>query len=87
MTGAHRSATVRAPTAVRVLEVTKMALAPILDASPELVDRFPPAEKGARPSSTAPTTTRSFSLLDQGGFAEPLIRGFFGQEFLRGMTP
>lgn len=78
MTGAHRSATVRAVTDVRVLEVTKMALAPILDASPELVDRFAAMLRTRQAELDRIYGHRSFSLLDQGGLAE-MIRGFFGR--------
>jgi CRP-like cAMP-binding protein len=78
MTGAHRSATVRATTDVRVLEVTKMALAPILDASPELVDRFAAMLKTRQAELDRVYGHRSFTLLDQGGLAD-MIRGFFGR--------
>jgi CRP-like cAMP-binding protein len=40
MTGARRSATVTAVGAVTTLEVTKAAIEPILNAAPELVERF-----------------------------------------------
>jgi CRP-like cAMP-binding protein len=40
MTGARRSATVTAATPIIALEVTKAALEPILNAAPELVERF-----------------------------------------------
>ena len=40
MTGARRSATVTAVTAVTTLEVTKAAIEPILNAAPALVERF-----------------------------------------------
>src|SRR4051812_16505404 len=40
MTGARRSATVTAATAVTTLEVTKAAIEPILNAAPALVERF-----------------------------------------------
>jgi CRP-like cAMP-binding protein len=40
MTGARRSATVTAATPVTVLEVTKSAIEPILNAAPALVERF-----------------------------------------------
>ena len=40
MTGARRSATVTAATPVTALEVTKAAIEPILNAAPQLVDRF-----------------------------------------------
>ena len=54
-----------------------MALAPILDASPELVDRFAAMLKRRQAELDRAYDHRSFSLLDQGGFAD-LIRGFFG---------
>ncbi len=77
MTGARRSATVRAVTALRALEVSDAALAPIVAASPDLVDRFAAVLK-KRQTELNSAYERRFSLLDQGGFAD-LIRGFFGR--------
>ena len=77
MTGARRSATVVAATDVRALEVTKPGLAPILAASPELVDRFAAVLKKRQAELDRAYEARRFSLLDQSGFAD-LIRGFFG---------
>ncbi len=62
---------------MRALEVTKPALAPILAASPELVDRFAAVLKKRQAELDRAYEPRRFSLLDQGGFAD-LIRGFFG---------
>jgi CRP-like cAMP-binding protein len=77
MTGARRSATVRAATNLRALEVSDAALAPIVAASPDLVDRFAAVLK-KRQTELNSAYERRFSLLDQGGFAD-LIRGFFGR--------
>lgn len=40
LTGARRAATVTARTAVKAIEISKAALAPLIAASPELADRF-----------------------------------------------
>lgn len=77
MTGARRSATVRALTDVRMLEVTQPALAPILDATPELVERFAAVLKRRQAELDRAYGAGAFSVLDQGGFAS-LIRRFFG---------
>jgi CRP-like cAMP-binding protein len=77
MTGARRSATVRAVTDLRAFEVSDAALAPIVAASPDLVDRFAAVLK-KRQTELNSAYERRFSLLDQGGFAD-LIRGFFGR--------
>ena len=78
MTGAQRSATVRAVTALRALEVSDAALAPIVTASPDLVDRFAAVLKKRQAELDRAYGDGAFSLLDQGGFAS-LIRGFFGR--------
>lgn len=78
MTGERRSATVRALTAARALEVTDAALAPILDASPDLVDRFAAVLANRQAELDRAYGSSRFSMLDQGGFAS-LIRGFFGR--------
>ena len=78
MTGARRSATVRALTAIRALEVTDTALAPIVEASPDLVDRFATVLKTRQAELDRAYGAGTFSMLDQGGFAS-LIRGFFGR--------
>ena len=77
MTGDRRAATVRALTDVEVLEITKSALAPFLDASPELVDRFAEVLHKRQAELDRAYGTSAFSMLDQGGFAA-LIRRFFG---------
>ncbi len=76
MTGAHRSATVTAATPVRAVEVSRTALAPILDASPELVHRFA-AILGKRQSEIDRAYGGHGRLLGVGDFAE-LIGSFFG---------
>lgn len=78
MTGARRSATVRALTPLRALEVSDAALAPIVAESPDLVDRFAAVLKQRQAELDRAYGTGGFSLLDQGGFAS-LIRGFFGR--------
>lgn len=78
MTGERRSATVRALTAIRALEVTDTALGPILDASPHLVDRFATVLKTRQAELDHAYGKSRFSMLDQGGFAD-LIRSFFGR--------
>jgi CRP/FNR family cyclic AMP-dependent transcriptional regulator len=78
MTGARRSATVRAVTPLRALEVSDAALAPIVAESPDLVDRFAAVLKERQAELDRAYGTGGFSLLDQGGFAS-LIRGFFGR--------
>lgn len=40
LTGARRSATVTATTPIKVIEIPKTALSPLMSASPELADRF-----------------------------------------------
>ncbi len=75
MTGARRSATVIAATEVQVLEVTKPALAPILDASPDLVDRFAAVLK-KRQAGLDRAFSGRHGVLEERGFAN-LIREFF----------
>lgn len=77
MTGERRSATVRAVTDVAVLEITKSAIAPFLEASPELVERFAVVLKKRQAELDRAYGASAFSVLDQGGFAS-LIRRFFG---------
>lgn len=77
MTGERRSATVRALTDVTVLEITKSAIAPFLEASPELVERFAAVLKKRQAELDRAYGASPFSVLDQGGFAS-LIRRFFG---------
>ena len=77
MTGERRSATVRARTDVTVLEITKSAIAPFLDSSPELVDRFAAVLKKRQAELDRAYGASPFSMLDQGGFAA-MIRRFFG---------
>jgi len=77
MTGERRSATVRALTDVKVLEISKPAIAPFLDASPELVDRFAAVLKARQAELDRAYGNSPFSMLDQGGFAA-MIRRFFG---------
>ena len=77
MTGERRSATVRAVTDVRLLEITKLAIAPILEASPELVWRFAVVLKKRQEELDRAQGSGSLSLLDPGGFAS-MIRSFFG---------
>lgn len=77
MTGERRSATVRALTDVKVLEITKPAIAPFLEANPELVDRFAAVLKARQAELDRAYGSSPFSVLDQGGFAS-LIRRFFG---------
>ena len=61
--------------------MTKPALAPILDASPDLVDRFAAVLKTA-PGRPRPGLLRpARALLDRAGFAS-LIRGFFAGRHL-----
>ena len=64
-------------TDLRAFEVSDAALAPIVAASPDLVDRFAAVLK-KRQTELNSAYERRFSLLDQGGFAD-LIRGFFGR--------
>jgi CRP-like cAMP-binding protein len=77
MTGARRSATVRALSHLRALEISDAALAPIVAATPDLVDRFAIVLKSRQAELDRAYGAGPFSLLDQGGFAS-LIRGFFG---------
>jgi len=77
MTGDRRSATVRALTDVEVLEITKSAIAPFLDATPELVERFADVLRKRQAELDRAYGASAFSVLDQGGFAD-LIRRFFG---------
>lgn len=77
MTGARRSATVSAVTAIHALEVTDAALAPIVAASPDLVDRFAAVLKKRQAELDRAYGASPFSVLDQGGFAA-MIRRFFG---------
>jgi CRP-like cAMP-binding protein len=77
MTGARRSATVIAATDVIALEVTKPALAPILDAAPELVDRFAVVLKKRQAELDKAFGSAAFGYFGETGFAD-LIRGFFG---------
>jgi len=77
MTGARRSATVVAATDVIALEVTKPAMAPILDAAPELVDRFAVVLKKRQAELDRAFGSGAFGYFGDGGFAD-LIRGFFG---------
>ncbi len=77
MTGARRSATVRALSPLRAIEISDAALAPIVAATPELVDRFATVLKDRQAELDRAYGSGPFSLLDQGGFAS-LIRGFFG---------
>jgi CRP-like cAMP-binding protein len=78
MTGARRSATVRAITALRALEVSDAALAPIVEASPDLVDRFAAVLKKRQAELDRAYGAGAFSMLDARGFAS-LIRSFFGR--------
>lgn len=77
MTGERRSATVRAITDVTVLEITKAAIAPFLEATPELVERFAAVLNKRQAELDRAYGASAFSMLDQGGFAS-LIRRFFG---------
>jgi CRP-like cAMP-binding protein len=77
MTGERRSATVRALTDVRVLEITASAIAPFLEASPDLVERFAKVLKKRQGELDRAYGTSPMSVLDHGGFAV-LIRRFFG---------
>jgi CRP-like cAMP-binding protein len=77
MTGERRSATVRALTDVKVLEITASAIAPFLEASPELVERFAKVLKKRQEELDRAYGTSPMSVLDHGGFAV-LIRRFFG---------
>ena len=77
LTGERRSATVRAVTDVKVLEITSLAIGPILDASPDLVDRFAAVLERRQDELDHAYGNGALSLLDQGGFAG-LIRRFFG---------
>ena len=77
MTGERRSATVRAVTDVKVLEITKSAITPFLDANPELIERFAAVLKTRQAELDRAYGASPFSVLDQGGFAA-MIRRFFG---------
>ena len=77
MTGERRAATVRALSDVTVLEITKSAIAPFLDASPELVERFAAVLHKRQAELDHAYGASRFSVLDQGGFAA-MIRRFFG---------
>jgi CRP-like cAMP-binding protein len=77
MTGERRSATVRALTDVRVLEITASAIAPFLEASPDLVERFAKVLKKRQGELDRAYGKSPMSVLDHGGFAV-LIRRFFG---------
>ncbi len=77
MTGDRRAATVRAVTDVKVLEITKSAIAPFLDATPELVERFAAVLHKRQAELDRAYGASGLSVLDQGGFAA-LIRRFFG---------
>jgi len=77
MTGARRSATVRALTAVTVMEITQPALAPILDGAPDLVERFAAVLQKRQTALDRAYGHGPFAILDQRGFTD-LIRSFFG---------
>lgn len=80
MTGERRSATVIAASDVTALEVTAPGLAPILDASPELVDRFAAVLEKRQAGLDRAFSSGGLGILGAGGFAE-LIRGFFADRF------
>ena len=63
---------------MHALEVSDAALAPIVAASPDLVDRFAAVLKKRQAELDRAYGAGAFSLLDQGAFAS-LIRGFFGR--------
>jgi CRP-like cAMP-binding protein len=77
LTGERRAATVRAVSDVTVLEITAAAIAPFLDASPELVGRFAEVLHRRQDELDRAYGASALSVLDQGGFAS-LIRRFFG---------
>jgi CRP-like cAMP-binding protein len=80
LTGARRSETVTARTPIKVIEIPKTALSPLISASPELADRF--AAKLAERQHEVDRIYRGegrwsvydFAGQDLGG----VIRGFFG---------
>ena len=82
MTGARRSATVIAATEVEALEVTKPALAPILEASPDLVDRFAAVLK-KRQAGLDRALSGRHGVMEERGFAS-LIRGSSAGKSSRG---
>ncbi|HET7714975.1 MAG TPA: cyclic nucleotide-binding domain-containing protein [Bauldia sp.] len=77
MTGARRSATVIAATDVTVLEVTKAALAPVFEASPELIGRFAAVLRKRQGELDRAFGSGGLGIMGERGFGD-LIRGFFG---------
>lgn len=80
LTGARRSATVTARTAIKAIEISKAALAPLISASPQLADRFATMlTKRQRELDRIYRGEGRWSLFDIGGKdLGSVIRGFFG---------
>lgn len=79
LTGARRSATVTAVTPLEVIEVSKQALAAVLDQSPDLVDRLAKMMDRRQAELDRATGGDPWGMMRLGrGELASMIRSFFG---------